>query len=114
VIFGAACPAGRATTFGPPFADPCVQATYEAQVKKLSSSLVITEDTAKSVVAGVINSALSAGESAVPKIEARVREVAAAAAGTSARNAVSKLLLGTFGAVLLGAATWGVVTTVRR
>jgi hypothetical protein len=96
-------------SYGPPFADPTLQAAYVAEWKKLAdSSVFITESTARSLVASVMNSALAAADSAVPRIKSEVekavrgqipvieREVAKVAkekAGEGARTQVGKLLI---------------------
>lgn len=65
--------APRYGPFGPPFSDPKLQATYDAEWRKLASSILITEGVARDLVATVINSALAAGESSIPKIERKVK-----------------------------------------
>jgi len=72
-MLGAGLGAPRYGPFGPPFSDPKLQATYDAEWRKLSSSILITDGVARDLVATVINSALAAGESSVPKIERRVK-----------------------------------------
>ena len=65
---------GRYGPFGPPFKDAELQRTYNAEWRKLSaSSIAITDATARSLVATVINSALAAGEASIPKIKNEVR-----------------------------------------
>lgn len=93
---------GRYGPFGPPFADPELQATFLAEVKDLASSALITESTAKQLVATVMNTALAAGISATPAIRAEVQKVAQAAAAQGARDATIKVLLG---GLLTGALT---------
>lgn len=70
---------GQARRYGPPFADKKLQATYEAEARKLASDILIPEGTARNLVASVINSTLAAVDARLPDIERRVREEATAA-----------------------------------
>lgn len=98
--------------YGPPFADISLQQTFTDQTKRLAnSSAVITTDVARELVATVINSALAAGDASIPKIEARVR----LAAGAAARDSVIKLLghIAFFG-LTGGALVYGLRGLARR
>ena len=109
--------------YGPPFADARLQATFDAEARSLASeSAFITEGTARKLLATVINSALAAGDSKIPEIEARVRAAAAIAArsaaepaaATAARVPVAALLLGAFTLVLGAGVAVVTVRAVRR
>lgn len=96
--------------YGPPFADPALQAAYEREAKKLaSSSVLITEGTARDLLTAVVNSALAAGKAMTPEIETKAKT----AAGASAHNAVAALLLGTLAFGLFGVTVWGIVGFTR-
>lgn len=99
---------GRYGPYGPPFADPELQATFLDEVKKLASNALITESTAKDLIASVMNSALAAGKSAVPEIRAEVEKEATvaaySAASRGARAGVGKLFGQAFLTVTLASA----------
>jgi hypothetical protein len=65
---------GNFGSYGPPFADPKVQAEYDAQVKKLSSNIAITQGLAKDLVGAVVNATMAAADAKTPEIEAKVRQ----------------------------------------
>ena len=104
-------PLGRAGYYGPPFQDRSLQRTYIDESNKLASeSYAITKGTARKLVAAVINSALAAGEAAIPMIEARVRREAKKAA----KGGVGELFLGGIAVVALGLSVWGVMRAGKR
>jgi len=116
---------GRYGPYGPPFTDPELQATYVAEVKNLASNALITTSTAGQIVATVMNSALAAGEAAIPAITAAVRKAAGTAAAKTASKAAytaahdgaalgaaEALLYGTLLVGLLGDVTWALTRTV--
>ena len=102
---------GRAGYYGPPFQDRSLQRTYLDESSKLAKeSYAITIGTARKLVATVINSALAAGEAAIPMIEARVRREATKAA----KGGVGELFLGGVAFVALGLSVWGVMRAGKR
>lgn len=120
----AAAQFGAAPT-GPPFADPALQAAYEAEWRKLSaSSAFITQGTAQALVGSVMRSALAAGDAVKPSVVAAVRAetdkaakkievMVRQAAGESAKSGVGTLLLGVFTAGLVGLTGWGIYSLTR-
>jgi len=111
--------------YGPPYADAKLQATYDTEWRKLSgSSAFITESTAQSLIASVINSGLAAGESATPGIEAKVRAAAGAAAAKAAKPAaaegatlaVKPMIVGVavLGVLAAGTAAWALYRSYKR
>lgn len=75
--------------YGPPFKDPALQAAYQREARKLAGdSALITQATADSLVAAVINSTMAAVDAKTPEVE---RE-AATAASRAARGSVGMLL----------------------
>lgn len=113
--------------FGPPFKDPRLQASYEAEWRKLSgSSVLITDGTARDLVATVINAALAAGESSIPAIETKVKAAVLetlpevltkvkTGAGTAAGTAVKNIIFGAVSMIgLLGVTFWGFSRIGRR
>lgn len=102
--------------FGPPFGDPRLQASYEAQWRKLSaSSMFITDGTARDLVATVMNAAMAAGEASIPKIEAKVKAAVLATipkirteVESGAGSAVKSIIFGAVSLIgLLGITFWG-------
>lgn len=116
MILGAA----RYPSAGPPFSDPKLQATYDAEWRKLASNVLIPESTAKDLVATVINSALAAGESAIPMIERRVQTAVEAKipkieqkVRAAAEGSVKPLLLGAAAVVGLAGISYGIYRAAR-
>lgn len=93
---------------GPPFANPELQAFYEAEWRRLAnSSVLVTEDTAKSLVSSIINTALAAGESVIPQIRAEVEK--------EAERATKRVLLwGAGGIAAAGVSVWLISLLFRK